>query len=80
MDNSYADERDVRQPIIPVQPTSSNSVMDWIRRNKILVLIGIIILIILLYWFCFRKGKLGDRGDLKGGNVKTTSSRGSSLY
>lgn len=60
--NSYNDDqRNVASlaPTLPLQPITvqpkCNSFMDYVRNNKVTVLIAALIIIFLLYWFCFRK-------------------------
>ncbi|XWV26019.1 hypothetical protein QJ857_gp1061 [Tupanvirus soda lake] len=44
------------QPIQPVQPaTGSGGFMDYVRNNRMTVIIAVLILIGLIWWFCMRK-------------------------
>ena len=75
MADTYNDDQNVRAlvppqqqvppPIIP--PQTQRSVWDWIRENRVAVIIGILILIGLIWWFCMRKN-----GNGNGANVSTT--------
>ena len=59
-----APQQQTPPPIIT--PQAQSNMWDWVRRNRIAVIIGIIILIALIWWFCMRKGK-----DANGANVST---------
>jgi len=50
---------DQNKDLVVVQPnkSASNSFMDYIRNNKLIVLIVILILIALIWYFCFKKPK-----------------------
>ncbi|AFX92710.1 hypothetical protein CE11_00684 [Megavirus courdo11] len=46
------------QPAQPVQPAqTSGGFMDFIKNNKLTVLIIVLIIAALIWWFCFRKPK-----------------------
>ena len=73
MANTYND--DEQRPILQQQtaPTavttpSTQSAWDWVKKNRAWVLLGIIILIALIWWFCLRK----DKKDGASSNVSTT--------
>ena len=63
---TYNDDQNGRmmvppQPIAPAQM----STWDWIRNNRMAVIIGIAVLAGLIWWFCMRKSD-------NGANVSTT--------
>lgn len=67
--SSYYD--DPNKPVTPLQPANSSGFMDYIKNHKMGVLIGLIILIGLIWWFCFRKKNNVDA---------TVTSTGSTTY
>lgn len=60
----------VAQP--PVQPSPDRSMMTYIKDNKWLILIGILILAALIWWFCIRK-KAASGTDI--GNAAATNAQ-----
>lgn len=56
MDPTYDETNRGMMPVQPAPtPSKSGGIMDFIRNNKILVIIIILIIIGLIYWFCIRK-------------------------
>ena len=56
MENTFTDDRTQREnPAVPLQAAPQNTIMDFIRKNAVIVTIIIIILLFLIYWFCMRK-------------------------
>ena len=87
MENTYNDDPNRAQLPIQRAPQSS-TFMDYIRQNKIAVLIIIVVIIALLWWFCMRKSGTNIvvntpvpvvNGNGSNPNVKVVRSRGS-LY
>lgn len=52
-DDARATQAPQQLPVIP--PQKQQSAWDWVSRNRKWVIIGIIVLIALVWWFCLRK-------------------------
>ena len=74
MADTYNDEQNQRpilqQATAPTAATtpSTQTAWDWVKKNRAWVLLGILILIALIWWFCLRK----DKKDGASSNVSTT--------
>lgn len=68
---------DPNRQLVPLQtPPSSGGFMDYIKRNKLLVAIVIIIIVGLIWWFCIKKNKLTDATPSGTGTSVTATNTG----
>lgn len=59
MDQNYDEDtrRAMIPPMVPPVPApASKGIMNFIKNNKLTVIIAILILIAVIWWFCMRKG------------------------
>jgi hypothetical protein len=73
MADTYNDEQNQRPILQQASPAAvttpaQTSVWDWVKKNRAWVLLGILILIALIWWFCLRKDKKAGASS----NVSTT--------
>lgn len=61
MENTYYND-DQNGPVMmpPQQPLAQRSLWDYLRENKGMVILGVLVLAALIWWFCMRKNQDGN--------------------